>query len=111
MEINYFTLKNFLRFSIRKKLWNNIDHIDKAFYLACLKLSKIKQIKSKEIIDTLKSIISKINSFKEKIMKIGNEVAKIVKEKIVKFVPEINEWIKDKRYIFWLGITQSRRLK
>jgi ppGpp synthetase/RelA/SpoT-type nucleotidyltranferase len=40
-----------------------------------MKLSKIKKIINKEIIESVISIMKKLNSFKEKIMKKGKEVA------------------------------------
>jgi hypothetical protein len=73
-----------------------------------MKLSKIKKIINKEIIEAVISIMKKLNSFKEKIMKKGKEVAEVIlKSKVVIMIPKIKDWLKDTNYIFWLGLTYS----
>jgi hypothetical protein len=74
-----------------------------------MKLSKIRKIIiNKEIIDALTTIMKKLNSFKEKIMKKGKEVAEaILKSKTAIMIPKIKDWLKDPNYIFWLGLTYS----
>jgi hypothetical protein len=52
--------------------------------------------------------MKKLNSFKEKIMKKGKEVAEVLsKSKTVIIIPAIKDWLKDPNYIFWLGLTYS----
>jgi hypothetical protein len=80
--------------------------MDKAFYIACIKLSKIKKIINKEIIYALTTIMKKLGSFKEKIMKKGKEVAEVLlKSKTVMMIPKMKDWLKEPNYIFWLGLT------
>jgi hypothetical protein len=108
LNLIFSDLSRFYRSCLRKGLWNNLSAIDKAFYIACMKLSKIKKIINKEIIETVISIMKKLNSFKEKIMKKGKEVAEaLLKSKTVIMIPKIKDWLKDTNYIFWLGLTYS----
>jgi len=107
-SLSFSDLSRFYRLCLRKGLWNNLSAIDKAFYIACMKLSKIKKITNKEIIDALTTIMKKLNSFKKKIMKKGKEVAEaLLKSKVVIMIPKIKDWLKDTNYIFWLGLTYS----
>ena len=101
-------LSRFYRLCLRKGSWNNLSAMDKAFYIACMKLSKIKKIINREIIYALTTIMKKLNSFEEKIMKKGKEVAEALsKSKTVIMIPAIKDWLKDPNYIFWLGLTYS----
>jgi hypothetical protein len=107
-SLSFSDLSRFYKSCLRKGLWNNLSAIDKAFYIACMKLSKIKKIINKEIIESVISIMKKLNSFKEKIMKKGKEVAEaLLKSKTVMMIPAIKDWLKDPNYIFWLGLTYS----
>jgi hypothetical protein len=107
-SLSFSDLSRFYKSCLRKGLWNNLSAIDKAFYIACMKLSKIKKITNKEIIDALTTIMKKLNSFKKKIMKKGKEVAEeLLKSKVVIMIPKIKDWLKDTNYIFWLGLTYS----
>ena len=106
--LTFSDLSRFYRSCLRKGSWNSLSAMDKAFYIACMKLSKIKKIINKEIIEAVISIMKKLNSFKEKIMKKGKEVAEaILKSKVVMMIPKIKDWLKDPNYIFWLGLTYS----
>jgi hypothetical protein len=108
LALSFSDLSRFYKLCLRKGLWNHLSAIDKAFYIACMKLSKIKKIINKDIIDTLITIMKKLNSFKEKIMKKGKEVAEVIlKSKTVIMIPKIKDWLKDPNYIFWLGLTYS----
>jgi hypothetical protein len=105
LALSFSDLSRFYRLCLRKGSWNNLSALDKAFYIACMKFSKIKKIINKDIIDTLTTIMKKLNSFKEKIMKKGKEVAEaILKSKTVMVIPKIKDWLKDPNYIFWLGL-------
>jgi hypothetical protein len=107
-SLSFSDLSRFYRLCLRKGSWNNLSAIDKAFYIACMKLSKIRKIINKEIIYALTTIMKKLDSFKEKIMKKGKEVADtILKSKTVMMIPKIKDWLKDPNYIFWLGLTYS----
>jgi len=108
LALSFSDLSRFYKLCLRRGLWNNLSALDKAFYIACMKLSKIKKIINKEIIDTLILIMKKLNSFKERMMKKGKEVAEILlKSKTVIMIPAIKDWLKDPNYIFWLGLTYS----
>jgi hypothetical protein len=108
LALSFSDLSRFYRLCLRKGSWNNLSAIDKAFYIACMKLSKIRKIINKEIIYALTTIMKKLDSFKEKIMKKGKEVADtILKSKTVMMIPKIKDWLKDPNYIFWLGLTYS----
>ena len=107
-SLSFSDLSRFYRLCLRKGSWNNLSALDKAFYIACMKLSKIKRIINKEIIYALTTIMKKLNSFKEKIMKKGKEVAEaILKSKTAIMISKIKDWLKDPNYIFWLGLTYS----
>jgi hypothetical protein len=106
--LSFSDLSRFYKSCLRKGSWNNLSAMDEAFYIACMKLSKIKKIINKEIIDVLTTIMKKLNSFKEKIIKKGKEVAEMLsKSKTVMMIPAIKDWLKDPNYIFWLGLTYS----
>jgi hypothetical protein len=108
LALSFSDLSRFYKSCLRKGSWNNLSAIDKAFYIACMKFSKIKKIINKDIIDTLITIMKKLNSFKEKIMKKGKEVAEVIlKSKTVIMIPAMRNWLKDPNYIFWLGLTYS----
>ena len=108
LSLTFSDLSRFYRLCLRKGSWNNLSALDKAFYIACMKLSKIKRIINKEIIYALTTIMKKLNSFKEKIMKKGKEVAEaILKSKTAIMISKIKDWLKDPNYIFWLGLTYS----
>jgi hypothetical protein len=52
--------------------------------------------------------MKKLNSFKEKIMKKGKEIAEVLsKSKTAAMIPKIKDWLKDPNYIFWLGLKYS----
>jgi hypothetical protein len=107
-SLTFSDLSRFYRLCLRKGSWNNLSAIDKAFYIACMKLSKIKKIINKDIIDALTTIMKKLDSFKEKIIKKGKEVAEALsKSKTVIMIPVMKDWLKDPNYIFWLGLTYS----
>jgi hypothetical protein len=106
--LTFSDLSRFYRLCLRKGLWNNLSAMDKAFYIACMKLSKIKRIINKDIIEAVISIMKKLDSFKEKIMKKGKEAAEmLLKSKTAVMIPKIKDWLKDPNYIFWLGLTYS----
>jgi hypothetical protein len=108
LSLTFSDLSRFYRSCLRKGSWNNLSAMDKAFYIACMKLSKIKKIINREIIYALTTIMKKLNSFKEKIMKKGKEVAEALsKSKTVMMIPKMKDWLKDFNYIFWLGLTYS----
>jgi len=108
LSLSFSDLSRFYKSCLRRGLWNNLSAMDKAFYIACMKLSKIKKIINKEIIESVISIMKKLNSFKEKIMKKGKEVAEaLLKSKTATMIPAIKDWLKDLNYIFWLGLTYS----
>jgi hypothetical protein len=108
LSLSFSDLSRFYKSCLRRGLWNNLSAMDKAFYIACMKLSKIKKIINKEIIESVISIMKKLNSFKEKIMKKGKEVAEaLLKSKTAAMIPKIKDWLKDPNYIFWLGLTYS----
>jgi hypothetical protein len=107
-SLTFSDLSRFYRSCLRKGLWNNLSALDKAFYIACMKFSKIKKIINKDIIDTLITIMKKLDSFKEKIMKKGKEVAEALsRSKTVIMIPTMKDWLRDPNYIFWLGLTYS----
>jgi hypothetical protein len=107
-SLTFSDLSKFYKSCLRRGSWNNLSAMDKAFYIACMKLSKIKKIINKDIIYALTIIMKKLDSFKEKIMKKGKEVADtILKSKTVMMIPKIKDWLKDPNYIFWLGLTYS----
>jgi hypothetical protein len=107
-SLTFSDLSRFYRSCLRKGLWNNLSALDKAFYIACMKLSKIKKIINKEIIYALITIMKKLDSFKEKIIKKGKEVAEVLsKSKTVIMIPTMKDWLRDPNYIFWLGLTYS----
>jgi hypothetical protein len=106
--LSFSDLSRFYKSCLRKGSWNNLSAIDKAFYIACMKLSKIKKIINKDIIYALTTIMKKLDSFKEKIMEKGKEVAEmLLKSKTVIMMPKMKDWLKDPNYIFWLGLTYS----
>jgi hypothetical protein len=106
LSLTFSDLSRFYKLCLRKGSWNNLSDMDKAFYIACMKLSKIKRIINKDIIDALTTIMKKLGSFKEKIMKKGKEVAEVLlKSKTAIMIPAIKDWLKDPNYIFWLGLT------
>jgi hypothetical protein len=108
LSLSFSDLSRFYKSCLRRGSWNNLSAMDKAFYIACMKLSKIKKIINKEIIESVISIMKKLNSFKEKIMKKGKEVAEVLsKSKTATMIPAIKDWLKDPNYIFWLGLTYS----
>jgi hypothetical protein len=108
LSLTFSDLSRFYKLCLRKGSWNSLSALDKAFYIACMKLSKIKKIINKEIIESVISIMKKLNSFKEKIMKKGKEVAEALsKSKTAIMIPKIKDWLKDPDYIFWLGLTYS----
>jgi hypothetical protein len=108
LSLSFSELFRFYKSCLRKGSWNNLSVIDKAFYISCMKLSKIKKIINKDIIYALTTIMKKLNSFKEKIMKKGKEVAEmLLKSKTVIMMPKMKDWLKDPNYIFWLGLTYS----
>jgi hypothetical protein len=108
LSLSFSDLSRFYKLCLRRGLWNNLSALDKAFYIACMKLSKIKKIINKEIIEAVMSIMKKLNSFKEKIMNKGKEVAEaILKSKTVIMIPAIKDWLRNPNYIFWLGLTYS----
>jgi 3-polyprenyl-4-hydroxybenzoate decarboxylase len=107
-RLSFSDLLRFYKSCLRKGSWKNLSAIDKAFYIACMKLSKIRKIINKDIIDALTTIMKKLGSFKEKIMKKGKEVAEALsKSKTVMMIPVMKYWLKDPNYIFWLGLTYS----
>jgi len=107
-SLTFSDLSRFYKSCLRKGSWNNLSAMDKAFYIACMKLSKIKKIINKDIIYVLTTIMKKLDSIKEKIMKKGKEVAEALsKSKTVIMIPAIKDWLKDPNYIFWLGLTYS----
>jgi hypothetical protein len=107
-SLTFSDLSRFYKSCLRRGSWNNLSALDKAFYIACMKLSKIKKIINKDIIDALTTIMKKLDSFKEKIMKKGKEVAEALsKSKTVMMIYAIKDWLKDPNYIFWLGLTYS----
>jgi hypothetical protein len=106
--LSFSDLSRFYRLCLRKGSWNNLSALDKAFYIACMKLSKIRKIINKDIIYALTTIMKKLDSIKEKIMKKGKEVAEaILKSKTAIMISKIKDWLKDPNYIFWLGLTYS----
>jgi hypothetical protein len=108
LSLSFSELSRFYKLCLRRGSWNNISALDKAFYIACMKLSKIKKIVNREIIEAVMSIMKKLNSFKEKIMNKGKEVAEaLLKSKIVIMIPAIKDWLREPNYIFWLGLTYS----
>jgi hypothetical protein len=108
LSLSFSDLSRFYKSCLRRGSWNNLSAMDKAFYIACMKLSKIKKIINREIIESVISIMKKLNSFKEKIMKKGKEVAEaLLKSKTAAMIPKIKDWLKDPNYIFWLGLTYS----
>jgi len=108
LSLTFSDLSRFYKSCLRKGSWNNLSAMDKAFYIACMKLSKIRKIINKNIIYALTTIMKKLDSFKEKIMKKGKEVAEVLsKSKTAVMMPKIKDWLKDPNYIFWLGLTYS----
>jgi TM2 domain-containing membrane protein YozV len=108
LSLSFSDLSKFYRSCLRKGSWNNLSAMDKAFYIACMKLSKIRKIINKDIIYALTTIMKKLDSIKEKIMKKGKEVAEALsKSKTVIMIPAIKDWLRDPNYIFWLGLTYS----
>jgi hypothetical protein len=108
LSLSFSDLSRFYRLCLRKGSWNNLSTMDKAFYIACMKLSKVRKIINKNIIYALTTIMKKLDSFKEKIMKKGKEVAEVLlKSKTVMMIPVMKDWLKDPNYIFWLGLTYS----
>ena len=90
---------------LRRKIWFKIDRLDRSFFIACLKFSKIRPITSKEVIETLNNVMRKILSIKEKIISFGKSMMqKILSSKIVDMFPSLFKLANDKNYIFWLGL-------
>lgn len=109
LRFTFFDLKYIWHISLRKKVWNRLEQIDKSFFIACLKLSRLKPIKNIKVIETLKSLINKMFSVKYRILKAGADLAqKLLNSNVAKYFPQIKELVKDIKYIFWLGLTQIK---
>ncbi len=108
-SISYFDLYQIYKLFKKKRIWNKLEILDKAFIKSCLILSKIKKIKNKEIINILNRIMNKINNFKKEKIEMAISVAiEAMKGNAVKTFKKLAEWYKDEAYLFWLGLALSR---
>jgi hypothetical protein len=88
--------------------------LDRAFYRAALFYAKARNaIVNNRIVVDLEKIVERLrSSIRNKIMSVG---AERVKEMLVRFeekgvlgsVPQLKLWIKDARYVFWLGLNSQ----
>ncbi|MEM3419977.1 MAG: hypothetical protein QW806_07130 [Nitrososphaerota archaeon] len=96
------------RKAIRLKIWYKLNNIEREIINLTIKcVNKIKSIKLKNIILKILNKIKEIfeNNFLNKIYEIGlKEVIKIVKIAYSWGNKNSLNWIKDKKYIFYLGI-------
>ncbi|MEM2929053.1 MAG: hypothetical protein QXP60_08830 [Nitrososphaerota archaeon] len=96
------------RKAIRLKIWYKLNNIEREIINLTIKcVNKIKSIKLKKIILKILNKIKEIfeNNFLNKIYEIGlKEVINIVKIAYSWGNKNSLNWIKDKKYIFYLGI-------
>ncbi len=108
-SLSYFDLYQTYKLIKKKRIWEKLEILDKAFIRACLILSKFKKIINKEIINALNKIMNKINNFKKEKIEMAIKVAmEAMKGNAVKISKKLAEWYKDEAYLFWLGLALSR---
>jgi len=109
MALTYFQILYEYKNLIRKRLWIKLNDFDRAFILSCLKLTKIKTIFNKEIINTFKDIIKKSNNFKKRMIEKGKSIImKSINGKVAEIIPKLKDWFNDINYQFWLGLALSK---
>jgi hypothetical protein len=91
--------------------WRRLGVIDRVFYRAAMWYAKIgNKIINNKIIAQLRSVVEKLkNTIRKKIMSIGLERAKAILTKfrgngVFNWAPQLELWLEEKNYVFWLGI-------
>ncbi len=105
-------LMDYWRKGLRNGNWYHLGIMDRIFYRAATWYAKIRSmIMNNRIIAQLRSIAEKLKvAIKGKVMNAG--LAR-VKEMVVKFeengvfewAPQVRNWMKDPKYIFWVGLS------
>ena len=108
INLNRFLLLKIKRKAIRLKAWYKLNNIERAIIDLTIKcVNKIKSIKLKNIILKILNKIKEAieNNFLNKIYEIGlKEIVKIIKIAYSWGNKNSLNWIKDKSFIFYLGI-------
>jgi hypothetical protein len=107
-------LRDYWRKGLRNGKWRRLRTIDRVFYRAAIWYAKIKsKIMNNKIIAQIRSIFEELgNTIRSEIMNVGIERAKGILTKfeengVFKWVPQLKLWIKDPRYVFWLGASSQ----
>ena len=110
-SISYKEILNGFRSGLRNGNWHKLSSLKKALYKATLTYAKIKgKIVNPKLTTIIKNIIQQLkNTLKTKIWKNGIEKAKQMKKtfeenNVFKWCPKTKQWLKNPKYIFWLGL-------
>jgi len=107
-ELNKSILLKIKRKALRLKIWYRLNNIERA--IIDLTIKCVYKVKSKELKNIILKILNKIkeifeNKFIKKIYENGlKEIVKIIKIAYSWGNRNSLEWIKDKNFIFYLGI-------
>ena len=112
-----FTLADLIRHQHKGSLngnWRRLSFLDKAFFKACVCYTKLSgKIVNSKIVAELTPIIEKLTStlgkkiFMTGLKKSRELLLKFEEKEVFNWVPESRGWLKDSRYIFWLGLVQQ----
>ena len=107
--LTYDQLLQCFRTSLRTRTWRRLDHLDKALFTASLDyLRRGGRIVHASILVKLSRLTEQLTETRvQRIVKRGLARAAVllngIQNALSGWLLEVNEWLKDPAYIFWLG--------
>jgi len=104
------------RKGLRNGNWGRLSFFERAFIRVSISYAKAEgKIVNSKVVANLKSIIEKLTlTFGKRVFIAGSEKSRewlmsFEEKGIFNWTPELRSWLKDPKYIFWLGFFQRNR--
>ena len=109
-------LVQYQRKGFRNDNWRRLSLFDKAYFRVSICYAKARgKIVNSRVLANLRSIIEKlILTFGKRVFMTGLEKSRELllnfeEKEVFSWAPELRGWLKDPKYIFWLGLFQRNR--
>jgi len=116
-ELALFTFSDLIQYQrkgFRNGNWRRLSSLERAFFRASICYAKVRgRIINSAVVANLTSIVEKMSlTFSKRVLITGSEKSRVLflvfKEKgIFTWVPELEGWLRDPKYLLWLGLQRN----